>query len=324
MNPVRSDLYNNNVASIRTFSLFLAILLVLAGGCTRQPITGQTSLKLKTTGELQDYLSTHKPDLELFRLRGPFPVNVQTDYELRLSANERIDSDLYLSSPPGIAPLVIFLHGYDSSKEAHANQALHVASWGMHCLTLQLPSSGAWSSNGKTLARIVNLIHRSPEIIDSRIDRNKIILVGHSFGGSSVAIALGDGAPAAGGILLDPAAIGRDLTKFLQQIKKPVMVLGADEQVAWARNRQFFFQYVRSGIAEISIRNATHEDAQYPSEFAVKNGADPHTTEEMQVTFVSAITAAAVSLGSTGALDYAWTSFGPVLENGKFFNAKKK
>lgn len=312
------------MAILNRLTLFLAILLVLAGGCTRQPITGQTSLKLKSTAELQEYLSTHKPDLELFRLRGPFSVSVQTDHELRLSANERINSDLYLSAPPGIAPLVIFLHGYDSSKEAHANQAMHVASWGMHCLTLQLPSSGAWSSNGQTLSRLVSLIHRSPEVVDSRVDRNKIILVGHSFGGSSVAIALGNGAPAAGGILLDPAAIGRDLTKFLQQIKKPVMVLGADEEVAWARNRHFFFQYVRSGIAEVSIRNATHEDAQYPSEFAVKNGSDPHTTEEMQVTFVSALTAAALSLASTGGLDYAWTSFGPVLQNGKFFNAKKK
>ena len=57
----------------------------------------------------------------------------------------------------------------------------------------------------------MDLIRRAPEIIDTRIDVNKIILVGHSFGASSVVIALAEGAPAAGGILLDPAVYGNDL-----------------------------------------------------------------------------------------------------------------
>ena len=44
----------------------------------------------------------------------------------------------------------------------------------------------------------------------------------------------------------------------------------------------------------------------------------------MQIPFVSALTPAAFSLSSTGKFDYAWTSFGDVIQNGKFFNAKKK
>ena len=244
------------------------------------------------------------------------------NYELRLSTTERINTDLFLSAPAEKAPLVIFLHGYDSSKEDHTYQAMHVASWGMHCLALQLPNNGPWVSNGKTLAKIVNFIYRSPEIIDSRIDVNKIILVGHSFGGSAVAIALAEGAPAAGGILLDPAAVGKDLPEFLKQINTPVMLLGADEHVSSARNRDYFYRFIRSGIAEVSIKDATHEDAQYPSEFALQLRSD--TTEELQVTFVSALTSAAFSLSATGKFDYAWTSFGDVFKNGKFFNAKKK
>jgi pimeloyl-ACP methyl ester carboxylesterase len=221
--------------------------------------------------------------------------------------------------------LVIFLHGHESSKEAHANQALHLASWGLHSLTVQLPSNGPWVANGKTLARIVSFIHRSPEVIDRRIDVNKIILVGHSFGAAAVAVALAEGAPAAGGILLDPAAVGRDLPKFLQQIKKPVMVLGADEDVAPARNRDYFYRFIRSGVAEVSIRGATHEDAQYPSEFALRNsGMDPDTTEEAQLTFVSALTSAAFALSAAGTFDYAWKSFDAVLANGRFFNPRKK
>ena len=53
----------------------------------------------------------------------------------------------------------------------------------------------------RTLTRIVRFIQRSPAAIDPRVDPNRIILVGHSFGASAVAIALAEGAPAAGAIL---------------------------------------------------------------------------------------------------------------------------
>ena len=299
--------------------------LALLSSCARLPSTGVTSLKPATMSELRGYLLSHKADLDQFRLRGPFAVTVQKNYEIRLSETELIDADLYLSAPAEKAPLVIFLHGYDNSKEDHAYQAMHVASWGMHGLALQLPNNGPWVGNGRTLARIVNFIYRRPGIIDSRIDVNRIILVGHSFGGSSVAIALAEGAPAAGSILLDPAGVGKDLPKFLRQVNKPVMLLGADEQVSRTRNRGYFYRYIRSGIAEVSIRDATHEDGQYPAEFPLQLFAsDPSTTEELQITFVSALTSAAFSLAYTGKFDYAWTSFSDAIENGKLVNAKRK
>ena len=298
--------------------LFAIAWLTLVSGCTRLPSPGVTLLKPATLSELQGYLLNHKADVDQFRLRGPFAVDMQKDHELRLSATERIDADLFLSAPAEKAPLVIFLHGQDNSKQDHAYQAMHLATWGMHCLALQLPNQGPWVGNGKTLARIVNLIYRRPEIIDSRIDSNKIILVGHSFGGSAVAVALAEGAPAAGGILLDPAGIGKALPTFLRQINKPVMLLGADERVSWARERGDFYRFIRSGIAEVSIRDATHFDAQYPLEL------DASTTEELHITFVSALTSAAFSLFSTGKFDYAWTSFSDAIQNGKFFNAQKK
>jgi len=313
------------VAILRRSFAFAVVGLALVSGCTRLPPLYEASLKARNLAELQQFLLNHETDLELFRLRGPFSVAIQKDHELRLSGTEHVDTDLFLSAPAEKAPLVIFLHGYGSSKRAHANQAMHLASWGMHGLSLQLPNKGPWISNGRTLARIVSLIYRYPEVIDSRVDVNKIILVGHSFGGSSVAVALAEGAPAAGAILLDPASVNKNLPNFLRRIDKPVMVLGADDDVASTRNREWFYRFVRSGIAEVSIRDAAHEDGQYPSEFELQNsGKDPHTTEALQVTFVSALTAAAVSLSATGTFDYAWTSFNPVLENGKFFNPKKK
>jgi len=303
------------------FAIAIACL-ALVSSCARLPSTGVTSLKPATMSELRGYLLSHKADLDQFRLRGPFAVAVQKDYEIRLSANERIDADLYLSAPAEKAPLVIFLHGYENSKEDHAYQAMHLATWGMHSLALQLPNNGPWVGNGRTLAKIVSYIYRRPEIIDSRIDVNRIILVGHSFGGSSVAIALAEGARAAGGILLDPAGVGKVLPNFLRRINKPVMLLGADEKVSSTRDRGYFYRYIRSGIAEVSIRDATHEDAQYPAELPLQ--LFESTTEELQITFVSALTSAAFSLAHTGKFDYAWTSFGNAIDNGKLINAKKK
>ena len=250
-------------AMLRRFILIIVAWLTLVSGCARLPGTGVTSLKPATLSELQGYLLNHKADLEQFRSRGPFAVDMQENYAIRLSTTEFINTDLFLSAHAEKAPLVIFLHGLDSSKEDHAYQAMHLASWGMHSLTLQLPNNGPWVNNGKTLAKIVNFIYRWPEIIDGRIDVHRIVLVGHSFGGSAVAIALADAAPAAGGILLDPAAVGRDLPKFLGQVKTPVMLLGADEQVSSARNRDYFYRFIRSGIGEVSIKDAAHEDAQF-------------------------------------------------------------
>ena len=309
-------------------SILLAIAiayLALVSSCARLPSTGITSLKPATMSELQGYLLGHKADLDQFRLRGPFAVTVQEDFEIRLSANEHVDADLYLSAPAEKAPLVILLHGHDNSKEDHAYQAMHLATWGMHSLALQLPNKGPWVGNGRSLARIVNFISRQPEIIDTRIDVSRIILVGHSFGGSSVAIALAEGARAAGGILLDPAGVGKVLPKFLGQINRPVMLLLADEQVSATRDRAYFYRFIRRGVSEVSIRGASHEDGQYPAELPFQLfTSDSPSTEEMQITFVSALTSAAFSLAYTGNFDYAWASFGDAFDNGKLVNAKKK
>lgn len=298
--------------------------LTLGGMCAQPPRAAVTPVRFATLGELDTYLRA-RPDLDQFRLRGPFAVTVQKDRELHLSSTERVSADLFLSAPAEKAPLVIFLHGHDSSKEDHAHQAMHVATWGMHGVAVQLPNRGPWVDNGKVLARLVQAIHRAPEIVDGRIDVDRIILVGHSFGGSAVAIALAAGTPAAGGILLDAAGVGKVLPRFLKQIKKPVILLGADARVSSTRDRGYFYRYIPRGVAEVSIRNAAHEDAQYPSELSLPApGIDTITREELQITFVSALTSAAFSLSATGKFDYAWASFRGALRNGRFFNARRK
>jgi pimeloyl-ACP methyl ester carboxylesterase len=114
----------------------------------------------------------------------------------------------------------------------------------MHCLAIDLPKRGPWTGNGRILARLVDAIYRTPQLVDGGIDADKIILMGHSFGATAVATALGEGAPARGGVLLDPAGIGRQLRQLLNRITVPVMLIGADEDIWPTRNGGQFYRFI--------------------------------------------------------------------------------
>jgi dienelactone hydrolase len=295
-------------------------------GCARPfPRTQVTSIKAANPAELQRYLLSRKPDVAQFRFRGPFAVVERRDLEIPLDPDLTVKADLYLCAAAGKAPLVIVLHGNNNSKEDHAFQAMHLASWGMHSLAIDLPKRGPWIANGRTLARLVDAIHRTPQLVNERIDADKIILVGHSFGATAVAAALGEGARALGGVLLDPAGIGRQLPQLLRRITVPVMVIGADEDIWPTRNRGQFYRFIPAAVGEISIRDTVHEDAQYPNHYTLRAFEDqPDDTEEAQIAFVSALTASAFGLAATGDLNYAWSSFENGLKKGIFFNARRK
>ena len=169
------------------------------------------------------------------------------------------------------------------------------------------------------------LVQSAPQLVDNRIDADKIILVGHSFGATAVTAALGEGAAALGGVLLDPAGIGRQLPQLLKRITVPVMVIGADEDIWPTRNRGQFYRFIPAAVGEISIRDTVHKDAQYPNEHTLRAFQDdPADTEEAQITFVSALTASAFGLAATGSIDYGWNSFENGIKNGIFFNARRK
>ena len=313
-------------SSFHISALVLIALMAHSVGCTRPfPTTQVTPIKAANPAELQRYLLSRKPDVAQFRSRGPFAVTERRDLEIPLDSSLTVEADLYLCAAASKAPLVIVLHGHNNSKEDHAFQAMHLASWGMHGLALDLPNRGPWIANGRTLAKLVNAIHRTPQLVDGRVDADKIILVGHSFGATAVATALGEGAPVLGGVLLDPTAIGRGLSQLLKRITVPVMVIGADEDIWPARNRGQFYRFIPAGVGEISIRDTVHEDAQYPNEHTLREFEDnPEDTEEAQIAFVSALTASAFGLAATGGIDYAWNSFEDGLKNGIFFNARRK
>lgn len=298
--------------------LLMAVLLALAvlGGCAKKPPTGLTDLKASSYGELERYLLSQPADIDTFKVRGPFTVNTQENQELTLPAGERITGDLYLAEHGNKAPLIILLHGYGNSKADHGYQAMHLATWGLHALALDLPKQGPWANNGRLLAQVTELLQKNPALLDRNIDGSKILLVGHSFGGSSVAIAMGRGAPALGGVLLDPAIADGDMRGALTRIKKPVILIGADEYVSEAVGRGYFYYYMRNGIIEVSVRDAEHEDATFSMEMIGITGE--------QLTFISSLTAAAFSLTATGKPDYAWNGFSKAVREGTIVNPKKK
>jgi predicted dienelactone hydrolase len=306
--------------------LLLIIFMAHALGCARQfPTTEVTPIKAANPAELQRYLLSRKPDVAQFRFRGPFAVVERKDLGIPVSPDLTVEADLYLCAAANKAPLVIVLHGLDNSKDDHAFQAMHLASWGMHSMAIDLPKRGPWIANGITLAKLAGAIHRSPHLVDDRIDADKIILVGHSFGATAVGAALGGGAPVIGGVLLDPAGIGRQLPESLRRITVPVLVIGADEDIWPTRNRGQFYRFIPAAVGEVSIRDTVHADAQYPNEHTLRAFEDsPDDTEEAQLAFVSALTASAFGLAATGSIDYAWNSFENAFKTGMFFNARRK
>lgn len=313
------------VSLLRLLACVAVVMMLTIAGCTRLPGVGETPLKPRDYSELEGYLVQHPTDVDQFRALGPFTFTVNKDLDIAYAPRTSVKADLYVSGHPDKAPLLVIAHGHDATKEAHSLQAMHLASWGVHTLVLQLPKTGPWPENGRKLAAIVRAVKAAPRRFDPKVDVQRIILAGHSFGGVAVSFALSEGLPVMGAVLLDPATMERGMPGVLAKITQPVMVLGADRSVSQTRNRDTFYRNIRRGVAEISMKEASHEDGQYPSQWSLEgHGGDSYTTEEGQITFVSALTASVLSLSSTGGFDQAWASFQVGVNNGRFADPRRK
>lgn len=305
-------------------SWILLVLTLLLASCARLPQINTTPLQPETLGKLQQHLLDHSPDVDQFRLRGPFEVTQAEDIELDATSSVRIVGDMFLSSAKQRAPLVILLHGYGNSRAEHAYQAYHLATWGLHSLTLDLPNEGPWIDHGKTLARLIGQIRRGVPKLDPRIDLARIVIAGHSFGAAAVAVSLAEGAPVLGAILLDPASEFRELSRYLARVNKPVTIVSADPHISMTKNRDDFFYYLPGNVFEVSVANAHHEDAEFPFESALDIFDSSHATRALQITFASALTSAAFSIGFTGNLEYVWNSTYDAAKEGRLIGRMRK
>ena len=251
------------------------------------------------------------PDFDHFLHNGPFKFSIQKNFIIRVTDKSLVKTDLFTSRHPDQAPLVIIQHGNKSGKEFHFNQAKRLASWGFHVLVVQQPNQKRWIRNGVTLSYLVKLIYSWPRLLNKRIDVDNIILVGHSFGGSAIAIAAGKQAPIKGLVFLDPALVSTKVKTYLKAIYKPAVLLGADRRVFRSRKRNSFYKLIPGNILEVSIKNATHNDAQFPNQFSLSQtiGFAPSPSEENQERFTAAIVASVLSLTTESSLKYAKNVF---------------
>ena len=233
--------------------------------------------------------------------------------------------DAYIPKTTTESPLLILAHGNNSAKEAHSGQAEHLASWGIHVVVVQLEKRDQWIRNGEKIRKLSELFFAYPALISNKIDRTKIILAGHSFGGSAVILATAQRAPIAGVILLDPAVVSKEVKKVLDKVRTPVMLIGADPNVYRSRQRSAFFKGVKGEAGEISIKGATHDDAQFPSMYSLHAfGIDPFTSTPQRLMFLKAITATVFSVSAGGNLNFAWSNLASDLKQGLLINPLRR
>jgi pimeloyl-ACP methyl ester carboxylesterase len=104
------------------------------------------------------------------------------------SSGARMNGVLYLAQGKGPHPTVVLLHGFPGT-ETNTDWAQAVRRAGFHALVFHY--RGAWGSEGEysrshVLEDVAAALHwlRTPAVADSyRVNRRRLILVGHSMGG---------------------------------------------------------------------------------------------------------------------------------------------
>ncbi|MGE0172918.1 MAG: alpha/beta hydrolase [Oligoflexales bacterium] len=265
--------------------------------------------------------------IEMFSKAGSFRYKEMLNFQIPISPEDVLSTDLFLSQHDDYAPLLVIQHGNLADKSVHEYQARLAATWGFHVLVVSQTNEKRWIRNGHNLARLVSLLRSWPEILGSHFNPDQIILVGHSFGGSAVAIAAGSGEDVAGVIFLDPALYSPAVKKYLSNMKAPALLLGADPKVFMSRSRATFYA-LPDKIAEVSFRGATHNDAQYPSQFLWEElfMLVPKPVEERQRYFAAGIVLGSFAFASpkSNKLTFAWNALVKAKQKGIVATARKK
>jgi dienelactone hydrolase len=297
---------------IKNFSIMPVLLWILVA-CQTAPKKSDS----RTVEDIHLRLSVLERGLERYQKEGPFSYTELYDAEIPVSADEKKLADVFRTTGKGVAPVLIFSHGNYSGKRAHREQARRLASWGFHVVVLDLPNRDQWLQNAKRLADTAGFLHRWPKYLGDNVDSGKIMLVGHSFGGSAAILAAGYGAPVAGVILLDPAVVHPSVQVAMAKVNCPVVLLGADPKVFKARGRSNFRRKIASEFVEISVKGATHDDAQSPSMYSRYTlGLDPFTSDVNRAAFSASIVSSAISISTHGNLEQFRMDIAPLAASG--------
>ncbi len=246
------------------------------------------------------------PELSRFEELGPFEIEEQVEREVTLSLSRTIVVDHFFAVTEDRLPIVVISHGNFSGKSAHRDQARRLASWGFHVVTLEVPNRDHWLENGKVLRQFTELLRSVPFMLGKNSDSSRIVMVGHSFGGSAATLAMGAGAPVIGAVMLDPAVVHASVVTAMQKTDLPMVLLGSDPKIFSARGRNKFSKNLRGELLEVSVPSSTHDDAQGPSMFSRSVlGFDPYTSNNRQKFFGSLLAVSVIGLTTSGTLDFA-------------------
>lgn len=240
---------------------------------------------------------TRAPTMQAFAENGPFTFTITSNLVKKVGPQVLL-YDLFAPTSRDKTPLVVLVHGNLSRKEAHHGQAQHLASHGFHVAILQLRSHSQWLSNGDLLQAFVRHLQNDLALLLPNADTSRMILAGHSFGGSAVVSAASQLKDIRGLVLLDPALSDPQIVASMRRIMMPMVILQADQRLYRAKGRELFASVPLGPICELEFKGATHNDAQYPSQYALSGyGFDPYTTPKVQRRMSVALTASAFSLG---------------------------
>ncbi len=293
----------------RIWKIWFGLLICLLSACQSAPSLSPQLQQISTIYEVAAISKNLKNSWQQFEIDGPITYTPHIDFKIRLSREQVINSDLFLTHAFGKSPLVVFLHGNKSYKETHRNQAIRAATWGMHALVLELPNEHEWLKNGLIVSQLVKLIYVWPSLVGEKLDINRIAVVGHSFGGSAASVAAGSGAPIQGLVLLDPALYSKSVDRYIEKIDVPTLIVGADRKIFRSRFRENFFKLIRRNVSEMSLMGAGHYDAEYPSRNQLRSfGVDFTVSQKQQERFTAALISGLVSLNATGGYQLAWTT----------------
>ena len=278
-------------------------LLVVLVGCVG---SGSPMTRSVMASKLIDHVVLMEPDLRRFEGLGPFAVLSRLDREFTLDLENSVVVDHFFARSLDKLPVIVISHGNFSNKRAHRAQARHLASWGFHVVSVESPNRDQWLENGARLRKLADMLHGFPKMLGKNVDPGRIILVGHSFGGSAAILATGEGAPVIGAVLLDPAVVHPSVIDAMKKADIPVALLGSDKKVFAARGRSRFLKHVAGEMLEVSVPKATHDDAQGPSVFSqAALGLDPFTSADKQALFRSMLTVSVIGIASSGTLDFS-------------------
>lgn len=295
-------------------SIWGVVLLLSLGFVLNSCVSRPTAVTVSNDAryiDIERKVLAANPGVERFTSDGPIAITTVKDYEIKVMDEPIVVADFYYHKAKGRAPLIVIQHGNMASKLYHSQQAARLATWGFQVLVLSQKKTDRWLRNGRDLGRIVKLMHLWPNLLPARFDPDRIFLVGHSFGGSASAIAAAGNDIVKGIIWLDPALYRSEVKKYLRKIQQPVVLIGADLRIFRSKSRHLFYNLVKGQICEVSIRGATHFDAQQPSMPGYASHKNPRyrTSNRRQNAFTAAIVSAAFSLQGQNPLSYATKAF---------------